>query len=94
VLMDIPPEEIRRMLERLRPMSPNLFAKKVLKSVEKNQAIIIVPAWWKVFWWINRLSPSFGIRLAQRHFQYSQKKFAIPSPPEPQLPRPGLNRHR
>ncbi len=77
LLMDIPPEEIRRMLEKFRPMSPNVFAKKVLKSVAKNKAIIIVPYWWKVFWWINRLSPSLGIFIAQRHFQDSQKKIAI-----------------
>jgi short-subunit dehydrogenase len=64
------------MLEKLRPMSPNLFAKKVLKSVAKNRAIIIMPSWWRVFWWINRLSPSLGILLAQRHFKYRQKKVA------------------
>ena len=76
-LMDIPPEELQRMLEKLRPMSPNLFAKKVLKSIAKNKAIIIVPSWWKLFWWINRVSPSLGILLAQKHFQYRQKKFGI-----------------
>jgi NAD(P)-dependent dehydrogenase (short-subunit alcohol dehydrogenase family) len=77
MLVDIPPEELRRMWERLRPMSPNLFAKKVLKSVAKNKAIIVVPSWWKLFWWINRLSPSLGILLAQKRFQYWQKKLGI-----------------
>jgi len=73
MLIDIPPKELQRMLERLRPMSPNLFAKTVLKSVAQNKAIIIVPSWWKLIWWINRLSPSLGILLAQKHFQYRQK---------------------
>ena len=77
ILIDIPPEELRRMLEKLRPMSPDLFAKKVLKSVAKNKAIIIVPSWWKLFWWINRLSPSLGILLAQKHYQYRQKRLGI-----------------
>ena len=77
MLIDIPPEELRRMLEKLKPMSPSLFAKEVLKLVAKNKAIIIVPSWWKVFWWINRLSPSLGILLAQKHFQYRQKKLGI-----------------
>jgi len=77
MLIDIPPEELRRMFEILRPMSPNIFAEKVLKSVAKNKAIIIVPSWWKVFWWIDRLSPSLGIFLAQKHFQYTQKKFGV-----------------
>jgi NAD(P)-dependent dehydrogenase (short-subunit alcohol dehydrogenase family) len=77
MLIDIPPEELRRMFKILRPMSPNIFAEKVLKSVAKNKAIIIVPSWWKVFWWIDRLSPSLGIFLAQKHFQYTQKKFGV-----------------
>ena len=77
MLIDAPPEELRRMLERLRPISPNLFAKRVLKSVAKNKAIIIVPSWWKGFWWIHRLSPSLGIFLAQKRFQKLQKEFGI-----------------
>jgi NAD(P)-dependent dehydrogenase (short-subunit alcohol dehydrogenase family) len=77
MLIDIPPEQLRRMWERFKPMSPNIFAKKVLKSVAKNRAIIIVPSWWKFFWWINRLSPSLGIFLAEKSFQKMQKKLGI-----------------
>jgi NAD(P)-dependent dehydrogenase (short-subunit alcohol dehydrogenase family) len=77
MLIDIPPEQIRRLWEKLKPMSPNIFAKKVLNSVAKNKAIIIVPSWWKRFWWINRLSPSFGIFLAQKRFQKVQKELGI-----------------
>jgi NAD(P)-dependent dehydrogenase (short-subunit alcohol dehydrogenase family) len=77
ILIDITPKELQRMFERLKPMSPNLFAKKVLKSVAKNKAIIIVPSWWKVIWWISRLSPSLEILLAKKHYQYRQKKLGI-----------------
>ena len=77
MLIDIPPEQIRRLLEKLKPMSPNIFAKKVLNSVAKNKAIIIVPSWWTLFWWIDRLSPSLGIFLAQKRFQKMQKEFGI-----------------
>jgi NAD(P)-dependent dehydrogenase (short-subunit alcohol dehydrogenase family) len=77
LLIDIPPEELRRMWEKVRPMPPNLFAEKVLKSVAKNKAIIIVPSWWKLFWWIDRLSPSLAILLAQKRFQYMQKKLGM-----------------
>jgi NAD(P)-dependent dehydrogenase (short-subunit alcohol dehydrogenase family) len=77
MLVDIPPEQIRRLLEKLKPMSPDLFARKVLNSVAKNKAIIIVPSWWKLFWWINRLSPSLGIILAQRRFQKVQKELGM-----------------
>jgi NAD(P)-dependent dehydrogenase (short-subunit alcohol dehydrogenase family) len=77
MLIDIPPEKMRPLWEKLKPMSPNLFAKKVLKSVAKNRAIIIVPLWWKRYWWINRLSPSLGIFLSQKRFQKVQKELGM-----------------
>jgi short-subunit dehydrogenase len=77
MLIDIPPEQVRRMWEKLKPMSPSLFAEKVLDSVAKNKAIIIVPAKWKLFWWIDHLSPRLGILLAQKHFQKVQEELGI-----------------
>jgi short-subunit dehydrogenase len=58
-------------------MSPGEFAHKALQSVAKNKAIIILPLWWKLFWWINRLLPTLGIYLAQRFFQKMQKQLGI-----------------
>jgi NAD(P)-dependent dehydrogenase (short-subunit alcohol dehydrogenase family) len=77
MLIEIPAEEMRRLWERLRPMPPHLFARKVLNAVAKNRAIIIFPRWWRVFWWINRLSPRLGISLAQRSFQHNLKKLGL-----------------
>jgi NAD(P)-dependent dehydrogenase (short-subunit alcohol dehydrogenase family) len=77
MLIEIPREEMRRLWEQLRPMPPPVFAKKVLDAVAKNKAIIIVPRWWRVFWWINRLSPALGISLAQRSFQRNLKKLGL-----------------
>ncbi len=77
MLIDISPEQARRIWEKLKPMPPDVFAEKVLNSVAKNKAIIIVPSWWKLFWWMNRLSPSLGISLAHRHFQRMEKELGI-----------------
>jgi NAD(P)-dependent dehydrogenase (short-subunit alcohol dehydrogenase family) len=77
MLVDIPPEEMRRLWERLKPIPPHIFARKVLNAVAKNKAIIIVPAWWKLFWWINRVSPALGLSLAQRSFQHNLKKLGL-----------------
>jgi len=77
MLMDIPPEEMRRLFERLRPMPPHIFARKVLNAVAKNKAIIIFPRWWRAFWWINRVSPALGIFLTQRSFQHNLKKLGL-----------------
>jgi len=77
MLMDIPEEEMRRLWERLRPMPPHLFARKALTAVAKNKAIIIFPWWWRVFWWINRLSPALGLFLAQKAFERNLKRFGL-----------------
>jgi NAD(P)-dependent dehydrogenase (short-subunit alcohol dehydrogenase family) len=77
MLIDISIEEMRRLLERLKPMPPNIFARKVLNAIAKNKAIIIVPSWWKLLWWMNRLSPSFGMFFAQKHFQKVKKELDI-----------------
>jgi NAD(P)-dependent dehydrogenase (short-subunit alcohol dehydrogenase family) len=77
MLIDIPPEKMRQMCERLKPMSPGEFAHKALQSVANNKAIIILPLWWKLLWWINRLLPTLGIYLAQRFFQKMQKQLGI-----------------
>ena len=79
-LIDWSPEQEKRMMEmveKYKPMDPNTFAEKALKSVAKNKAIIVVPSWWKFFWWIHRLFPTIGMRLAQKSFQDMQQKFGL-----------------
>jgi short-subunit dehydrogenase len=72
--VDTLPEKLPDMWKRLKPMPPNIFARKALDAIAKNKAIIIIPSWWKLFWWINRLSPSLGIFLAQKSYQDVQKR--------------------
>jgi NAD(P)-dependent dehydrogenase (short-subunit alcohol dehydrogenase family) len=77
MLIEIPPEEIRRMWKRLRPMPPHLFARKALAAVARNKAIIILPRWWRTFWWINRLSPALGLFLTQKAFERNLKRLGL-----------------
>ena len=80
MLIDLSPDQHRQMLkmiEKFKPLSPNMFAKRALNSVAKNKAIIIVPAWWKLLWWINRLFPSTVIDLVGKSFQKMQKQFGF-----------------
>jgi NAD(P)-dependent dehydrogenase (short-subunit alcohol dehydrogenase family) len=59
--------------ERMRPMAPEEFADRALRAVLRNDAIIVVPAWWKVFWYLERLSPALTLRLAKRvHKQWRE----------------------
>jgi len=58
-------QESEERFERLRPMDPNLLAKKVLRAVFRNQAIIVIPRWWKIWWYLERISPSLNFRVAE-----------------------------
>jgi len=49
--------------ERLRPMDADKFAERVMKAVLRNKAIIIVPTWWKMLWYMDRLAPAVSLRL-------------------------------
>lgn len=68
-----PEEEQRtralRYFERFRPMDVRRFAARALDHVAHNRAIIVLPAWWKVFWWLDRLSPALSLFMAQRLFE-------------------------
>jgi NAD(P)-dependent dehydrogenase (short-subunit alcohol dehydrogenase family) len=58
-------EQQLKMMEQLKPMPPDQFARQALNAVARNASIIVIPAWWKLFWWIYRLSPALVIRLMQ-----------------------------
>jgi len=73
VLLPASEESQRAYFERLRPMDPTRFARRVLTRVARNDALIIVPAWYKVMWWLNRASPSLGRFLARRMFEMSKR---------------------
>jgi NAD(P)-dependent dehydrogenase (short-subunit alcohol dehydrogenase family) len=51
---------------KTRPMDVGVFAKKALDQVARNRPIIVVPGWWKGLWWLERLSPSLGLLVAEK----------------------------
>ena len=58
-------EELLKSWERLRPMAPEKFAERALRAVLRGDAIIVVPAWWKAWWYLERLSPALSMRFAK-----------------------------
>ena len=56
-------------IERLRPVDPAPFARRVLRAVERNRAIIVEPMRWRAFWWLDRLSPWLFEKLAARLYR-------------------------
>jgi NADP-dependent 3-hydroxy acid dehydrogenase YdfG len=55
-------EDLIKSAETLRPMAPERFAERALRAVLRGKAIIVVPAWWKAFWYLERLSPALSMR--------------------------------
>jgi NAD(P)-dependent dehydrogenase (short-subunit alcohol dehydrogenase family) len=94
LLEPVPQETQRELWERQRPMEPNRFAEKALRAVAANRAIIIIPWWWRIVWWVNRLSPSMGLRLAAwatRKYRDTVKRATKRVPPnQPQPPARGV----
>jgi NAD(P)-dependent dehydrogenase (short-subunit alcohol dehydrogenase family) len=55
-------EDLLKSAETLRPMAPEKFAERTLRAVFRGDAIIVVPAWWKALWYLERLSPALSMR--------------------------------
>ncbi len=58
-------EGLRAMAERARPITPAKFAKRAIRAVLRGDAIIVIPAWWKAWWYLERLSPTLSMRFAK-----------------------------
>lgn len=46
-------------------MPPSWCAERVLPAVLRNDAMIIVPGWWKASWYLERLSPALTLRVSK-----------------------------
>jgi NAD(P)-dependent dehydrogenase (short-subunit alcohol dehydrogenase family) len=58
-------EQLLEFWEPARPLAPEKFADRALRAVLRGDAIIVVPAWWKVFWYLERLSPALSMWAAE-----------------------------
>ena len=68
--------ELGDFFERFRPMPSDLFARRLLDRVARNQGIIVIPGWWRLLWWLDRLSPRLSDYLARRAFAAEQRRLA------------------
>lgn len=53
--------KVMEIWERMRPMDVEAFARKALRQIERNKPIVVVPAMWRAFWLLERLSPSLSL---------------------------------
>jgi len=61
--------------ERLRPMDPDRFAGIVLARLTANPSILVAPDWWKILWWLDRLSPRLGDALTRSTYRRLREKW-------------------
>jgi NADP-dependent 3-hydroxy acid dehydrogenase YdfG len=64
-LSGVSEDDILKSWEQLRPMAPEIFAERALRAVLRGDTIIVVPAWWKAWWYLERLSPALSMRVAR-----------------------------
>ena len=81
ILEDIPKEKQMALWEQLRPMNVNKFAEKALRAVARNEAIIVVPGWYRIMWFLQRLSPAFGLFFAKKMLEETRKLIKSTRPP-------------
>lgn len=68
-LSNISKEQSLKNWEKLKPMDIYSFARKSLKAVSKNQAIIIYPSWYRIIWAITKLSPRIIMKGSATQFK-------------------------
>ena len=72
-LQPVAPEVQEKFMQQYRPMDPSLFAERVLDALARNKPIIIVPGWWRLLWWIGRLSPGLEAYLVQQSYRSARR---------------------
>jgi NAD(P)-dependent dehydrogenase (short-subunit alcohol dehydrogenase family) len=80
MLQPMTPEVLKPIVERQHPIRPEQFAEQALRAVSRNRAIIVIPSWWKVLWWLYRLSPSLGFYLGRKGLAMTQRMIGRLSP--------------
>lgn len=75
--------ELNKLWERVRPMDPEVLAPKVAAAVARNQAIIVLPAWWKLLWYLERISPLLSSKICELSYERMRAGAATLKEPEP-----------
>ena len=66
------PTQIEALWARVRPMDVDAFADASLKDVLRNVPIIIHPKWWRLLWYVERVSPRASLAIWRRLFEEVQ----------------------
>jgi NAD(P)-dependent dehydrogenase (short-subunit alcohol dehydrogenase family) len=81
MLQPVPPGAFQALVERQRPIPAERFAEQALRAVARNRAIVVIPRWWRVAWWLHRLSPALGLWMGRKWVESARRALGQ-SPPE------------
>ncbi|MGE0785479.1 MAG: SDR family NAD(P)-dependent oxidoreductase [Sandaracinaceae bacterium] len=70
-------EDADRFWQQMRPMDPIRFAELVLEDVERNEPYIIVPRFWKLAWYLERLAPRLTLEIARRFHDKTMRELVL-----------------
>jgi len=71
VLVDLSPgqqEILNKMVEKFKPLTPDIFAVKALNAVGRNEGVIIIPERYRLMVWLDRLFPSWFTRMSEKRY--------------------------
>jgi NAD(P)-dependent dehydrogenase (short-subunit alcohol dehydrogenase family) len=69
-----------RRVEQLRPIAPERFARQAINAVMRDVAVIVIPGWWKLAWYLERFAPGLSLSLAARGFGKVRAEMTLPAP--------------
>jgi NAD(P)-dependent dehydrogenase (short-subunit alcohol dehydrogenase family) len=78
MLMKLPEKDQRALIgelfEQLRPLDVDVFARRLANGIAENQAVIVIPGWWRLIWWLERLFPSLTAYATRKAFDANLRK--------------------
>lgn len=77
VLDRVDPEQMRQMWKRMRPMPVDAFARRALRDVARNKAVIVWPMGGKLFWLVDRISCTQAGRTALGMYIANQRLLGL-----------------
>ena len=67
-------EKLESFFQSASGMAPEVFSRKALDRIAKNKSVIVLPASYKMLWWINRISPTLAMGLSQKIYHAILKR--------------------
>lgn len=84
LLLKLPEAQQRQLIgdlaERMKPMDVDAFARRLLDRLARNPGIVVIPGWWRMVWWLERLSPALAGWLSQKYYAKHLSQLAGATP--------------